>query len=551
MTESVPELDLRRYLEVLRRRRREVLGSSLALVVVVVAVSLLQTPVYEGQALLLVRAPGSGLPFGSQDDLEPELAVATEIQVLHSAPVQAAVTEQLGPVPKVAARRVESSLMIELQARSTDPVRAAEIATAYARAYIDYGREQATQELLAVASEVQRTLTDVEQELSDLEAQIAVAPPADAEALVASRNGLISQRTVFRQRLDELQFQAAANSGDARLISAAPIPESPVSPKPVRSGILAAVGGLLVGLVLAGLREHLDDSIKTRADVGQAVAGVPVLGAIPPASVRASPGEPELFTLSPSASAASESFRTLRTSVQLLGVEHRLRTIQVTSAKEGEGKTTVVGNLAAVMVQAGERVAVVDCDLRKPRAHLALGTELSPGLTTILAGQATLQQALQRVRIGDDYIAVLSAGPVPPNPSELLASKRTSQLLFDLQSAFDVLLIDSAPVLPATDATILSAWVDATLLVVNAGSTTTKELQLTVETLKQVAAPVVGVVLNRVQDLTTNYGYGYAEEQDFDRRSAGGRPRAATRPFGRTGVNPKAEASRRGEQVRR
>lgn len=519
----------------------------MALVVVVVAVSLLQTPVYEGQALLLVRAPGSGLPFGSQDELEPELAVATEIQVLHSAPVQAAVTEQLGPVPKVAAKRVESSLMIEVQARSTDPFRAAEIATAYARAYINYGREQATQDLLAVASEVQRTLSDLEQELSDLEAQIAAAPPDDAEALVASRNGLISQRAVFRQRLDELQFQAAANSGDARLISAAPMPESPVSPNPVRSGILAAVGGLLVGLVLAGLREHLDDSIKTRADVGEAVAGVPVLGAIPPAA--ASPGEPELFTLSPSPSAASESFRTLRTSVQLLGVEHRLRTIQVTSAKEGEGKTTVVGNLAAVMAQAGERVAVVDCDLRKPHAHLALGTELSPGITTILAGQATLQQALQRVRIGDDYIAVLSAGPIAPNPSELLASKRTSQLLFDLQNAFDVLLIDSAPVLPATDATILSAWVDATLLVVNAGSTTTKELQLTVETLQRVEAPVVGVVLNRVQDLTTNYGYGYAEGQNFDRRPpARRRSRAAARRFRGTNVKPKAE---RGVETRR
>lgn len=156
------------------------------------------------------------------------------------------------------------------------------------------------------------------------------------------------------------------STGEARLVSPAPLPESPLSPKPIRSGVLAAVAGLLVGLVLAAVREHLDDSIKTRADVGEALGGVPVLAAIPMAPARRSAGEPGLIVMSPEATPASESFRALRTSVQLLGVEHRLRTIQVTSPNEGEGKTTVVGNLAAVMAQAGERAVVVDCDLRKP-----------------------------------------------------------------------------------------------------------------------------------------------------------------------------------------
>ncbi len=285
-----------------------------------------------------------------------------------------------------------------------------------------------------------------------------------------------------------------------------------MSPKPLRSGILAAVGGLILGVIVAAVREHLDDSIKTRADVGEAVGGVPVLGAIPTAPGWTSAGEPGLMAMFPAATPASESFRSLRTSVQLLGVEHRLRTIQVTSPNQGEGKTTVVANLAAVMAQAGERVVVVDCDLRRPRAHLALGAAQLPGITSILSGQTTLQEALQRVRIGDDEVAVVGAGPIPPNPSELLASKRTSQLLFDLQTGFDIVLVDSPPVLLATDATILSAWVDATVLVVNAGSTTTKGLQLTVETLKQVEAPVVGVVLNRVEEQPHGYGYRYGDE---------------------------------------
>lgn len=513
MADSAPELDLRRYFDVLKRRKREIIGSILALVLATVGISLLRTPVFQGEALVLLRGSGSGLPFGTgQEDLDPELVVATEIQVLKSAPVRAAVSEQLGPVPEVSVRRVDTSLMIEVQARSTDRARAAELATAYARAYIDYRREQATQDLLAVASEVERTLANLEQELNELEVEMASAPASEAETLADRRDGLVSQRAVFRQRLDELQFQAAASTGQARLVSAAPLPESPVTPKPLRSGVLAAVGGLLLGVMLAGVREHLDDSIKTRADVGEAVAGVPVLGAIPAVPVPTSAGEPALIAMSPPATPASESFRTLRTSVQLLGVEHRLRTIQVTSPNEGEGKTTVVANLAAVMAQAGERVVVVDCDLRKPRAHLALGAVRSPGITSILSGDANLHEALQRVRIGDEEVTVLGAGPIPPNPSELLSSKRTSQLLFELQNAFDILLVDSPPVLLATDATILSTWVDATVLVANAGSTRARELQLTVEMLKQVEASVVGVVLNRVEERTHGYGYRYGDD---------------------------------------
>ncbi len=540
MADGAPELDLRRYLEVLRRRKRAIVGSVLVLVASALAISFLQTPVYQGQALVLLRAPGTGLPFGGgQQDLDPELAVATEIQVLKSAPVRATVTERLGPVPEVSVRRVDTSLMIEVQARSTDRARAAEVATAYAQAYIDYRREQATQDLLAVAGEVERTLANLERELNDLEGERLAATGSDAQASTARRDALVSQRSVFRQRLDELQFQAAVSTGEARLVSPAPLPESPLSPKPIRSGVLAAVAGLLVGLVLAAVREHLDDSIKTRADVGEALGGVPVLAAIPMAPARRSAEEPGLMVMSPEATPASESFRALRTSVQLLGVEHRLRTIQVTSPNEGEGKTTVVVNLAAVMAQAGERVVVVDCDLRKPRGHLALGVARSPGITSILSGQVTLQEALQRVRIGEDEVAVLGAGPIAPNPSELLTSKRTSELLFDLQTDFDLLLIDSPPVLLATDATVLSAWVDATVLVVSAGSTTTRELQLTVETLKQVEAPVVGVVLNRVEDQPHGYGYRYGDELQLRRGRV--RSRSAARRARRE-VDPELDA---------
>jgi len=518
MADAAPQLDLSRYLDVLRRRKRTVFGSTLVLVVAALAISLLQAPVYQGQALVLLRASGAGSPFGeSGDDIDPELAVATELQVLKSTPVQAAVSERFGQAPPVSVRRVDTSLMIEVQVRSNDRTRAADLATGYARAYIDYRQEQATQDLLTVGTQVEQTLSDLDRELSAVEREISSATGTEAQGLIERRDGLISQRAVFRQRLDELQFQAAANTAGARLVAAAPIPESPVSPKPVRAGILAAVGGLILGMIVVALRENLDDSIKSRADVAQVAAGLPVLGTIPLVPAWRSAQGPRLVGTSSSPTpAASESFRTLRTSVQLLGVEQRLRTIQVTSPSEGEGKTTVLTNLALVMAQAGERVVVVDCDLRKPRAHLALGASKSPGVTSIMSGETSIDGAVQFVSIGGYEVAILGAGPIPPNPSELLASKRTSQLLFDLRTRFDIVLVDSPPVLAATDATILTAWVDATMLVVNAGSTTRSALRLTLGTVEQGEAPIVGVVLNRAEEQTHGYRYGYGDDPADD-----------------------------------
>ena len=196
-------------------------------------------------------------------------------------------------------------------------------------------------------------------------------------------------------------------------------------------------------------------------------------------------------------SPAAEAYRSLRTSVQFARQAHELRCLLVTSPASAEGKTSTLANLGAVFAQSGERVVLVSGDLRRPQLGELFGVDEKPGLTSVLRGERTLEQALQQVE-GYDGLWVLGAGAVPSNPAELLNGPGTRQLFATLRENFDLVLVDSPPVLPVTDALVLSAYADSTLLVVAAGQTRRNQLQRTAERFAQGKAPVVGIVLNEV-----------------------------------------------------
>src|SRR3954451_13891935 len=209
-----------------------------------------------------------------------------------------------------------------------------------------------------------------------------------------------------------------------------------------------------------------------------------------------------------------------------------MHTVQVTSPRAAEGKTTTLANLAVALARAGQRVVMVDCDLRRPRIHDFFGVTNEVGFTSVLLGELPLSEAVQEVP-GERLLMLLASGMLPPNPSELLASQRTVQILAALQSESDVVLIDSPPMLPVTDAAVLCARVDATLLVTRAGTTGRRELARAIELLHQVDAPLVGTVFNGVSDESA-YGYTYSyryyqAEQTNGRASRGGLRRAEER----------------------
>jgi polysaccharide biosynthesis transport protein len=515
------ELDLRRYFQALRRRWPVIAVVVGVLVAAATGLSLAQTAVYEGEARVLVQPRTTDAVFDveSGPSLDPELAVETEIQVLKSTTVRSLVRQDLGPVPEVRAGRVGETLMIEVRARSTDPARAAAVANAYARKYIEFRRRQAVDDLLAAGSEVQKKITETQQEISSLQNRLN-SSAGDRAALEPRLEALIGQQALFEQRLDELQVQAALKTGGAQLVATASRPTDPVEPTPLRNAVLAVVMGLMLGVSLAAVLEYLDESVKTKSDLEAASGGLPVLGLIPavPGWGKTGPHPRDLITTGSNLPVA-EAYRSLRTAVQLLGVERPLRIIQITSPNSGEGKTTTITNLAVLLANLGQRVVVVDGDMRRAKVHQIYGLGNAIGLSSVLDGSEPLQSAIQAVP-GVEHLAAVTAGPVPPNPSELLAAQRTAQVLFSLQSEFDTVLIDSPPVLPVTDATVLAAWVDATVLVATAGQTTVRQVRASVERLRQVDAPIVGTVLNRAQHEASEYGYsyGYAAERP---RSAG------------------------------
>jgi succinoglycan biosynthesis transport protein ExoP len=493
--EHPTELGLRDYLHIVGRRKQLIIVVTL-LVTVPVVLSLLRTPVYAGEAELLLQPRVSETLFDPNSGVrsDPARQVQNEIRILSSAPVRELVRAQLGSAPKVSARAIGSTDLIRVTARSNDPQRATALANAYATSYIDHRRKQAVDDLLATSQQVQTKITEIQRQI-------------DAASAGSQRDSLVQAQSLFRQELDRLQVAGALKQGGAQLVLPATVPTTPIEPQPLRTGLVAFLFGLVLGLGLAFLREFLDDSVKTKDEFERVAPGLPVLGLIPVVSAWRGKETPYLVSLDDPNSPAAEAYRTLRTSIQFIGLDQPMRTLQITSANPQEGKTTTLSNLAVALARSGSTVAIVCCDLRRPRVHEFFGLNNEVGFTSVLLGKVGLAGAMQEVP-DQARLSLLASGPLPPNPSELLSSKRTVEVLGSLQAEYDIVLIDAPPVLPVTDALVLSGRVDATLLVAVAGATTRKEAARAVELLRQVDAPLVGAVLNGV-DTEGSYGYAY------------------------------------------
>ena len=511
---NATDLELGDYLRILARRCWTVVVATLVVGGAAVVASLLQTPVYAATAEVLLQPRRSESLFNPQTGArnDPARAVQTEIRVLRSRPVQAAVRRELGPVPRVSARPLGETDVIGVTAESTNPRRAARVVNSYARAYIDFRRQQAVDDALAAGKGVQAKIDDLQGQVDELNARVAAASPADRAAVestvASSRQALISQQAAFKQMLSQLQVEAGLETGGAQLVTPADVPRSPVRPQPVRRGALGIAVGFAFGLGLAVLKEYLDDSVTAKEDIERAAPGVPTLGVVPAVPRWKNRNRPLTVSVTEPRSSTAEAYRMLRTSIQLLGVDPPIGTLQVTSPAESDGKTTTVANLAVALAHAGHKVLVVDCDLRRPRIHEFFGLGNSVGFVSVLTGGTPFSSAVQDVP-GVQGLRLLASGPLPPNPAELLSSERTAEILATAENEADVVLIDCPPVLPVTDATVLSSWVDATVLVATAGSTRRRHLRRAHELLSQVDARIIGAVLNGVK-ADTRYGDGYS-----------------------------------------
>lgn len=504
------EMTLRDYANVIARRRWIVIVPVVAAVAAALGVASLQEPIYEARSQMLVKTRNTSTVFdnGSSNIGDPVRAIQNEIQVLEGEPVRQRVAADLALTaepPQASGATMGSTDVVGVTVRSGDPTTARVLADAYIQAYIEVKREQAVEGLVSAGAELQRKVTELQDQINTLDQQ-ATAPDAAQSDIDAQRRVLVDQQSLFKQRLDQLQVEAALATGGADVVRSADQPVDPVEPKPLRAATLALVVGLLIGLGAAFLLDYVDDSIRTPDELERAADGLPVLAVVP----TDPPPDHLPIALSRPGDTAVEAYRGLRTGLQFLSIDRATRIIQVTSPLSGDGKTTVATNLAVVFSQAGLRVLLVDADLRRPRVHKVFDIDPAYGLTNALIGEPL---GLLTHSVAPD-LDVLPSGPIPPNPSELLGGVQMRSFLERLGD-YDLVIFDSAPALPVTDSVALSTAVDGVVVVTQSGKTSNKQLQMTLSQLQRVQAPVLGTVLNKASNRRSrrgagsSYGYGY------------------------------------------
>jgi capsular exopolysaccharide synthesis family protein len=326
----------------------------------------------------------------------------------------------------------------------------------------------------------------------------------------------------FPRLVSELEHPGAEGSSPVTVTVTRPpdLPAVPSSPRTTRDVGLGLLAGLVIGVAAAIARTALDRSVR-EPQLASELAGAPVLGMI----IRDEGLDRGHVIDQVASSGAAEGFRQLRSNLQYLSVDNPPQVILVSSAIPGQGKSTTVVNLGVALARAGRQVTIVDGDLRKPMVASYLGLVEGAGLSDVLARRAEVADVLQSW--GDGSLSVISAGPVPPNPGELLASSQMEQLLDELRQKNDFVLIDTPPLLPVADATGVSVMVDGVVLCARFGDTKRDQLQQTRATLDRVGARTLGVVVNAVprrSKVTAAFGYqytaGYQVKGQTSRRAA-------------------------------
>ncbi|MFI1076052.1 polysaccharide biosynthesis tyrosine autokinase [Streptomyces puniciscabiei] len=312
----------------------------------------------------------------------------------------------------------------------------------------------------------------------------------------------------------------------------ASIPKHPVFPNRLLDLAAGVLGGLLLAAGLVALREALDTTVKTSDALGELIS-LPVLGSIP---YDKGAGRRRVAMDAVSDSARAEAFRKLRANLQFAQVDDRPKVLVVTSPVPGEGKTTTSVNLALALADAGMRTCLIDADLRRPSVADTFGLVAEAGLTSVLIGQAGVEDVLQQAC---GKLTVLTSGPLPPNPTELLSCGRMAELLRELADTYDVVVVDSAPLLPVADTVGLAPLADGVLLVVRASKTGRDQIRNAAESLSRIGVRVLGAVFSMSSAFKgKDYGYGYgyaAAEVPVPRPPAQGEKPAEAAPLSPTG----------------
>lgn len=511
-------MQLSDYVKAILARKRLVALCVILVTVPTVLVSRYLAPTYEGEAQLVVKEPATAATllgsFESRPFQDPQRYIGTQMEAMKSRTLVEQVITKLNmeTTPDKLLGRVTisndgQSDIVTINVTDSTADRAASTANTWAETYVAWATDLQRASLKVAAQDVEARLTIAQEQIAAIEATLPLSG--------ASGDGRVRLQAAkdWYQRLastlDQLQTNVQLVSGPGSILTTAVVNPVPVSPNPVRNWALALVLGLVFGLGVALVAEYLDNTIKS-ADEASLLYGAPVIGQITEdRSKKSDPCKP--IVLNDPAGPVAESYRGLRNNLEFIDFERSIKTLLVTSAVPGEGKSTVAANLAVVLARGGWKVALVVIDFRRAAAEARFGLERSPGLSEVLAGTRDLASVVQRPL---DGLLLVPSGEAPPNPNELLRSAAMQRLLATLAESADIILVDTPPVLAVADAATAARWADATLVVTQDGLTTRAAADKARRQLDSVGARIIGIVVTNVKP-TEAEGGGYSVYSGF------------------------------------
>jgi non-specific protein-tyrosine kinase len=491
-----------------------------------------QAPNYRASTTLLIgNALADPNPSGGDFVLGEQLA-QTYVDLANLAQLRAATMENLGlaNLPDYTVSHQPNTQLIKIDVTDTNPERAMAVANELAKQLILRTPAAADQDNIARQQFVNEELDDLQVEIRETKDRITEKQAELAESFSAREiSDLQDEISTLENKLNAMQTNyasllASTQQGAANVISVvqeATLPQRPVGPNQRLTVLATGLIGFILATGAAYLLVYLDDTIQSPEEI-ENLTGLSTLAGI----ARIKPQKKnslELITIKQPRSPISEAFRGLRTGIQFSDVDARRRLLLVTSAAPSEGKSLVASNLAVVTAQSGHSTLLIDADLRRPVQHRFYNINKERGLTNLLLAlelntttevqEQTLKEFIRPTPVPGLHL--LPSGSIPPNPSELLGSSKMKEVLRILSNRFDYVIIDSPPILPVTDAVVLSTLVQSVLLVVSAGHTARNQLKRSAERLREVNAKVIGSILNGLTRKNDAYSYYYYYQGNY------------------------------------
>jgi capsular exopolysaccharide synthesis family protein len=499
-------LDIREFMSKVGRHKWLILLVAASVTLLVAIYSYSRPSVYESTAQFLVRPtlvqPLQANPFDT-------VSMATEMQLVTSAQVADIARETIGgtvtlqdALDGVSVTNPANTQILDISYSAHSPAEAQQGAQAFAEAYQTYKHDQAVSTIKTSSDTIRAQITELDREIAELNARIAASTdPVEQQSLTEQRNSLDTVR-LSSQNL--LATTATLSTDPGQVVEDALRPTSPVSPKHKMDLALGLLLGLIAGVVLASLRDQARDRIQGPPLVARSL-DAPILGSIP-RTHRLLVGTAHLASVDEPHGQAAEAYRTLRTNLLAVCRESKAKTILITSARQGEGKTSTAANLAVALAQAGRSVVLISADLRNPRVHAVFGIGNEQGLGQVLEGTLSLDEAIVETDLAE--LRILPSGPVDAvdEPVELLQSDRMGEVLEECCRS-DFVIVDGPPIFPVADSLVLADLVDGVLFVTDAQSSTQASVAQSRRQIHQVGGRILGGILNRVPTTWSSNGY--------------------------------------------